>query len=108
MKKQVGTTKCSAIEQLNEAAEKYAKNKSSLLRLDKDSFIAVNLSYIQGALSPEAANGCNKHVEKAKIEFAIDFISEEINLCQTFNERDKLIDLKEKLSEKLKQYENNN
>lgn len=57
-------------EQLNSDAEKYAweyydKNKLYHKWLDtKDGFM-------DGALSPTAANGCNKHVEIAKIEFAI-------------------------------------
>jgi len=34
-------------------------------------YIGAANDYINGALSPTAANGCNKHVEIAKIEFAI-------------------------------------
>lgn len=79
MKTLVGTTKCNAIEQLNDAAEKYAIDnclpKSDKTVFETTHWIQHNIfceGYKIGALSPEAANGCNKHVEKAKIEFAIE------------------------------------
>jgi hypothetical protein len=50
-------------EQLNADAEKFASQFID----GRDSFYGFR----QGALSPTAANGCNKHVEIAKIEFAI-------------------------------------
>lgn len=50
-------------EQLNADAEKFASQFID----GRDSFYGFR----QGALSPTAANGCNKRVEIAKIEFAI-------------------------------------
>lgn len=71
-------------EQLNADTEKYAKNTvfppskfvggMTTHPIVKDSLMKLNLcadSYKAGATSPTAANGCNKHVEIAKIDFAI-------------------------------------
>ena len=105
-----------ALQQLNEEAEKYA------IGCDEDD--SMN-TFIAGALSQSAANGCNKHVEKAKIEFAIKYINAIFDLLERSREvvecgntgiyidrieiksleetKEKLVS---KLSEKLKQYEN--
>ncbi len=55
-------------EQLNADAEKFASQFID----GRDSFYGFR----QGALSPTAANGCNKHVEIAKREFAIKWIED--------------------------------
>jgi len=58
-------------EQLNADAEKYIFNfkyyYGHIMMLD---------DFKAGALSPTAANGCNKHVEIAKREFAIKWIED--------------------------------
>lgn len=59
-------------EQLNEAAEKYALSEWGILESLGTNRIYSKQDFVAGALSPEAANRCNKHVEKAKIEFAIE------------------------------------
>ena len=96
-----------ALQQLNEEAEKYCKQTFSQHAIFKDEWNKHSSEcYKQGALSPEAANGCNKHVEKAKIEFAIECLECCINInCCAVNEYLIAIDEKvSELSQKLKSY----
>lgn len=59
-----------------------------------------------GALSPEAANGCNKHVEKAKIEFAIEQLNKaNSQLDCNFSDKKRLREQISELQTKLKEYE---
>jgi hypothetical protein len=57
-------------EQLNADACEYA-DEYYIKEKDKQPWLDTKMSYEAGALSPTAANGCNKRVEIAKIEFAI-------------------------------------
>ena len=93
------------LEQLNEAAEKYLKKldeESGTIWTEDDEQIVK--AFVNFALSPEAANGCNKHVEKAKIEFAIECIED---LKHELDDSNTPIanNFIKKLSEKLKSYE---
>ena len=58
-------------EQLTADAQSYAL--SCVFEKDKYSLAS---GFKAGATSPTAANGCNKHVEIAKIEFAIELLNE--------------------------------
>ena len=88
-------------QQLNEVAENYAKEWFLNVRGHN---LGKKQDFIQGALSPSAANGCNKHVEKAKIEFAIECIED---LKHELDDSNTPIanNFIKKLSEKLKSYE---
>lgn len=93
-------------EHLNEAAENYVitymkkisetkykdLEKRGLTFTHQDS---LRRGFEGGALSTEAANGCNKHVEKVKIEFAIEML----NKCFTVHYMDIIEELQTKLNQ---------
>lgn len=84
------------IEQLSEAAKRYALSSE----LGREGYVLAT-GFKAGALSPSAANGCNKWVEIAKIEFAIKKLYEFRN-C-TFGKGKDVINELEKQLENLKQ-----
>ena len=85
------------LELLNEAAEKYAQDLIDVKSGEPHQKTWIESIYGQGALSTEAANGCNKHVEKAKIEFAMQILNraKDLDLQTVYSE----------LKTKLKEYE---
>jgi hypothetical protein len=91
-------------EQLNEAAEKYAEQFRFIPETQSWHKQKVT-DFIAGTLSSEAANGCNKHVEKAKIKFAIEQLKKVANFITLYDERDGVIDIISELQTKLNQLE---
>lgn len=89
-------------QQLNEDAEKEADN--SLYHIGRGVF---EDGFKSGALSPSAANGCNPHVEKAKIEFAFSLLERVFNKDYiTVGAFKSLLHYElSELSEKIKSYE---
>lgn len=94
-------------EQLNADAEKlYPKNILSIMEGYFDSNYDERRGFIAGALSTTAANGCNKHVEIAKREFAIMWIESfgkaNVDLKETYIYKASILELNQQL-ETLKQ-----
>jgi len=59
-------------EQLNADAENYANDYDDKYpNCSSEHYLGLYIGFKAGATSPTAANGCNKRVEIAKIEFAI-------------------------------------
>lgn len=61
-----------AIDKLNEAAGKFVEDYDKKYpNCSIEHYFGISIGFEAGALSPEAANGCNKHVEEAKINALI-------------------------------------
>lgn len=92
-----------AVKQLNEAADEYAEDLINSNSAEPHEKTWVSSIYLQGALSPQAANGCNKHVEKAKIDSQINIIKVFFTRCGKRFDTETMIELNKIISELTKQ-----